>query len=283
MLKKYRRIIGLFMVFVMAFALFAPAAVQASQLQHASNTVKETYLTPSDGTLLSARGSELSTTMYAALTKRNVEINNDTLVEIKSTGKGASAVVSTNVEGTLVTKNVLLAIDEDGQAKTFTQKEIASLRNLDGGEATIDPFDNSFTVLFIVSFYGYHHGGDPLGIVQPQTAMFLYSDTNDHYDVVNINMTYRCMGIEGTFVNGVFTDITGPQEIYSYNIAVSKTGANENTYYSRNRPISSGKAVKVHYEPGGVQKVDYVVGVRETATSPLQEVEDFIDLQLYNN
>lgn len=201
-------------------------------------------------------GNQISDVMCEELGKRNIFVDDDTLVELVRTDSGdATAVVFTNTDGDMISKSILVAVAEDGQLRPFAASDLS------GGSATVDPFDDSFYIVFMVSFYAYQYSTDWQGIVQPQTAMFIYHDPDRLYTVKRLVMNYDCYGVGGYFDGTTFTPITGPLDNYHHRITVNRVNPDRSTYYSTTNPISSNMAIQLFFEPGGLQQVAYTITV----------------------
>jgi len=114
-----------------------------------------------------------SINLRKVLADSNISVMRDTLLEIVQSSDGDGTVLyATDVDGELITKSMLMAVGEDGSLQSFTEEDITSAtRDLSGGSATVNPFSNSFQIVFTVSFYAYPYSSDAIGIAQPQTAM----------------------------------------------------------------------------------------------------------------
>ena len=255
-LSNIKKITSLIMAVVFVLLVFVPASVSA---QVESGTLTEDLIAKTENVLYSVRGEQASTKLYKELTSRNIEVKDDTLIEVVTmNSQEGTAILATNTEGSLITRFALMGVKKDGQLKSFSEAEVASIRDdLHGGNATIDPFDDTFTFVFMVSFYAYWYNFDSEGLVQPQTAMYIYQDPDSLYTVTSFSMDYCCVGVEGYFDGTTFTAISGPLEPYTYRIPISQTNPRKNTYYSNTNPISTNKAVLVAFEPGGLQYVHF--------------------------
>lgn len=272
MLKKYKRITGLFMAFTVAFLLFAPIVAQASEIQRAEAAVKEEFLSKSEDALFSACGAELSAGMRTVMTERNMTIKDDTRVELLSTGSdNATAIVVTNVEGNLVTKGIWMGMDDEGEMISLASSEAAARNVVGGVSGSQRPFGNSLEIVFYASYKAYSYGTDAHGIIQPQTLMFMYYDDDDLYGQVDVNSKYSCYGVEGYYSNGVFTPVSSnPLERYAYNISLIQTNANARTYYSKTKAMSSGRAILMYDGIGGGHDVEYTITVNVGEANQMQ-------------
>lgn len=270
MLKSIIKLTGLLLVFMMVIGMIAPAPVAAAIMENETVGVN-------DPVAYRELGCNISLSVQEYLKNYNICVKDDTMIEICDLGEGkGSALYATDVDGDLITKSVFMAVGEDGRLKPFSEQDIAlAARELSGGNATINPFDDSFQVVFMVSYYAYTYNTDTEGIVQPQTAMFQYKDPSNLYTISRLTMHYDCYGIEGNFNGTTFTDITEPLDGYRYRITKTQYNPSRNTYYSKNSPISSGKAIKLFYDPGGLQEVSYtIVGVRNSDGATINITDD---------
>lgn len=234
--KTYKRFASIMMVLVVMVVSMVPYAAGA-ELTVSENTVDQ-YLLASSNAIVSTKGANLYTELHDILIERNVTVRDNTLVELIALGsKDALALVATNVDGDLVTKNIFMGLDENGQ---LISANTATTRDLSGGFAIIDPFDDSFVLDFTISFKARGYGGYAIGAVQPQSAMFIYYDNSNLYSISKITTTYVCSGAKGYFdSNGSFVSLTGPLEHYTHEITVSKTNPNRNAYYSASNPMNT--------------------------------------------
>jgi hypothetical protein len=276
MLGKARHVISLLLIAVLVILFVAPPKANAVVSGKESYVGKEV--------IFSEFGGNTSNNLRKALADYNISVKQDTLLEIIQESDGDGTVLcATDVNGELVTKTMLMAVGEDGNLQSFTVDDIASVASTDlsGGDATVDPFSNSFQIVFVVSYYAYPYSSDPIGIVQPQTAMFIYMDDNNLYTLSKLTMNYDCHGDEGYFDGVNFTVISGPLDGYKYRITKSQTNPRRNTYYSNTDPIASNKAVLVDYFPDGGHEVVYtIVGVRNSDGASIN-VTGYVPLELY--
>lgn len=254
MCTKLKRVICCFVILSVLFVC-APLDASASvaneniELNKASDAVQAEVVS-------TLYGSQVSDDMCKKLGERNITIDNDTLVEfVRTDSHEATAIVFTNTDGELISRSILVGIEEDGELQPF------SVSDLSGGNATVDPFDDSFYIVFMVSFYAYQYSTDWKGIVQPQTAMFIYHDPDRLYTVERLIMNYDCYGVGGYFDGTTFTPFTGPLEVYHHRITVDRTNPSRSTYYSNTNPISSNMAIQLFYQPGGLQEIAFSITV----------------------
>lgn len=271
MVNKMRKITSIFMVAVLAVLFFAPVKASAVVPGEDSYVGREKVI-------FSEIGKNTSTNLRNVLEDYNISVKRDTLLEIVQSSDGDGTVLyATDVDGELITKSVLMAVGEDGNLQSFTEEDIAAAAgDLLGGSATVNPFSNSFQIVFTVSFYAYPHSSDTLGIVRPKTAMFIYMDANNLYTLSKLTMHYDCWGDSGYFDGDDFVVTSGPLDGYRYRITKSQTNPNRNTYYSRTNELEFPYAVLVDYYPDGGHVVTYtIVGVRNsngTAVNITREV-----------
>ena len=263
MSKNYKRFISLLMAITMAFVFCAPIGVNASEIRQTENKIKDKFLSASEDSVLSAYGDQLPALLVTTLSEKDVLITDDTLVEVfPADSDNGSTIMVTNVDGNLVTKTSLSALDENGEFKSLSVSELVRSTELGGAAGSSTPFNNSFNLVFSTSFYAYPYGGDDYGIIQPQTIMFIYYDDSDLYNKVNLSLTYTCTGDEGYFSNGVFVDAeTNPLIRYNYRISLSKSDARARTYYSKTKAMSSTKGILMNDSIGGAHNVSYTLTV----------------------
>lgn len=284
MLRKLKKSISILLTVVLVVSLLGPTVVSAAEVQRAETAVLEALL-PSKGALFSTNGKQLSAGLNQAFIARNIRITDNTLIEFVEAGdQNATAIVITNAEGCQITKCVIMAIDKNGEYRSLSDTEIAALTSNQrgGGSALVAPFGDSLEIDFMVSFNAYEYAGYWYGLVQPQTAMFIYYDDNDLYDVSSISMTYGCSGIEGYYTNGNFQGITGPLDFFRYDIDVYKANPNPNTYYSASDPFPSNKAIMMTSGPNGAGAhfVEYTIVAYRRSNNKRVTIENSIFLDL---
>ena len=276
MLNKMRKATSLLLIVVLVVLVLAPTRVSAV-------IPGEDSYAGSERVVFSELGKNTSTNLRKVLADYNISVKRDTLLEIVQSSDGDGTVLyATDVDGELITKSVLMAVGEDGNLQSFTAADITAVAtDLSGGNATVNPFSNSFQVVFAVSYYAYPYSSDPKGIVQPQTAMFIYMDDNNLYTLSKLTMHYDCWGDEGYFDGVNFTRISSATDGYKYRITKSQTNPNRNTYYSKTDPIDSNKAVLVDYYPDEGHVVTYtIVGVRNSTGANVNITRE-VPLDLY--
>lgn len=277
MFNKIRKTTSLLLVAVLAVLCFAPTKVSAVAPGEDSYAGREKVI-------FTEFGKNTSNNLRKALADYNIPVKRDTLLEIvQSSDDGGTVLYATDVDGELITKSVLMAIGEDGNLQSFTEDDIAAVASTDlsGGNATVNPFNNSFQVVFAVSYYAYPYGADLVGIVRPKTAMFIYMDANNLYTLSKLTMQYDCWGNSGYFNGDNFVVTSGPLDGYRYTIINSQTNPNRNTYYSRTNEMELPNAVLVDYYPDGGHVVTYTIkGVRNN-TGANVDITREVPLDLY--
>lgn len=256
MFRKLRRTTSLGLAVVILLMSFTPMRAMAA-VPYENNSYK------TSDTVYRAVARDVSAQLKGRLTEYNIPVNNDTLIEIVNKGSsGGSVLYATSIDGALIHQSVLTAYDENGERVSFTEANLTD--DLEGGSLTINPFRDSFKVVFTITFYIYNDGLILNAYVQPQMAMFIYYDDADIYSISQFTMNYNCIGIEGYYDGVNFTAISGPLDGYRYTITVSRNNPNRRTYYSQTDPISSNKAVYIYSGPGGVNEVEFeIFGTRK--------------------
>ena len=262
------------LVLVLALSLvFLPLRADASTISAEKNT-------ETSQTLFRAQGNEISSAVRAELKKRDITVTDDTVVEIVSLGDGkGTAIKVLNSDGNTATAAVLTAIDDEGQPKIFTAADIEQTRYSGGGNATENPFNNTFSVKFMVSFNYYSHGGYTRCLIRPLTAMYIYFDPDQIYTVRALNMDYVCSGIEYTKSGNTYAS-TGTGQM-SHIISISQSTPSRNTYYSNNNnPYPSNKAIYQLGDPGGHQNIVYAYSVIRNSDGKVFTYHNDTDLRL---
>ncbi len=259
------------LVLVLALSLvFLPLRADASTVSQEKNTA-------ASQTLFRAQGNQISSAVCAELEKRNIEVNEDTVIKLVSLGSGKGiAIQAFNKVGNTVTMATLTAIDEEGAPKLFTAADMAQTRSAGGGNNTVNPFNNTFSITFLVSFNYFSTNGLVPDLIQPQTAMFLYSDDNQLYTVNSMRMEYSCTGVPYTKSGSTFTPPSSGYNQKTHTITVSRTNPNRNTYYSNNNnPYPSNKALFLGGSPGGDQWIDYILVVVRKSDNKQITIDDY--------
>ena len=272
-----RKITSLLLVAVLAVLCFAPVKVSAVAPDEDSYAGRETVI-------FTEFGKNTSNNLRKALADYNIPVKGDTLLEIVQSNDGGGTVLyATDVDGELITKSVLMAVGEDGDLLSFSEDDIAAVASTDlsGGNATINPFNNSFQVVFAVSYYAYPYGADPVGIVRPKTAMFIYMDANNLYTLSKLTMQYDCWGDSGYFDGDNFVVTSGPLDGFRYTIINSKTNPNRNTYYTETDEMDFPNAVLVDYYIDGGHVVTYTIKGVRNSTGATVEITREVPLDLY--
>jgi len=229
-----------------------------------------------------AAGSSISVKMRESLSDYSISVKENTELKIvKARNEEGTILYATTREGTLVTQSTLMAIGDDGKLKSFAAEDVATASsNLDGEYAVINPFDDSLQITFTVAFYAYNYGTDHRGILQPQTAMFIYRDPNKLYTINRLIMNYDCYGhledFDGTSINP--DDIEWDEDVFKYTVTKSQNSPARNTYYSNTkdfRDYHPGKAMVMFYEVDSLQVVVYrLVGVRNSTGAAIDITRD---------
>lgn len=267
MLQKIKRSVSFVMVFALLLVSGSVAASASSIVACNSEIVAE-----SQNAIYSIQADRASKQLTEELSVCNVPVNDESLIQIVPVGEsGGNAVVTTTTENAVVTKSVLMAVNEDGEIVAV------SAASLSGDSAPVYPFGNSFRIVFMISYYAYSYGSDAEGLVQPQTGMFIYYDNDDLYTVKNLTMEYFCNGIDGTYIDGVFTPISQGYSPISYVIRKAVTNPSRNTYYSRTSPYNANKAIQLHYDPGGMQGVEFDLSVVRKSDGKSISISNSID------
>lgn len=274
MYRRLRKVTSLGLTVVMLLMAFAPMRAMAvvSGENNSYNTSNTVYR---------AVACDASARLKGRLAEYNIPVNNDTLIEIvNKESSGGSVLYATSVDGALIHQSVLTAYDENGERVSFTEANV--IDDLEGGSLTINPFRDSFKVVFTITFYIYNDGLIFNAYVQPQLAMFIYYDDADIYSISQFTMNYNCIGIEGYFDGVNFTAISGPLDGYRYTITVSRNNPSRRTYYSQTDPISSNKAVYIYSAPGGANEVEFEIFGTRKATGASVHIYSKEEVELPN-
>ena len=265
MLKNLRKITSLLLVLTLVVLVYGPAAVSAEAIGASSDKKAQSVV-------YQAVGSSISADMRKSLSSYDIPVKADTKLEIvKAKDEEGTILYATTREGALITQSALMAIGDDGQLKAFSAEDVAAASsNLDGEYSVVNPFNDSLQITFTVSFYAYNYGGDHRGILQPQTAMFMYKDPNNLYTIRRLIMNYDCYGFkedfDGTSIDP--DDIELNEAPFHYRITKSQNNPARNTYYSKTKDFRDyypGQALVMFYGNDCMQEVVYrLTGVKNS-------------------
>lgn len=264
MLKKLRMMTSLLLVLTLIVLAFGPTSANAATIG-TSGDKKEAQV------IYRAAGSSISENMRESLLGYSIPVKENTELKIvKAKNEEGTILYATTREGALVTQSTLMAIGDDGKLKSFTAEDVvAASSNLDGENSVVNPFNDSLQITFAVSFYAYYYGSDHRGILQPQTAMFIYQDPNNLYTINRLIMNYDCYGhLEDFDGTNIDPDDIEWDDVFKYTITKSQNNPARNTYYSNTKDFRQqhpGKAMVMLYEADSMQEVVYrLVGVRNS-------------------
>lgn len=249
MSSKIKKATSIILILVMALTVmpFSAAAVEEKQEQ----SFAESLVVESENALYSVRAENASSTLKRELQSYNIEINDDSLIELVPLGSGeGTALRTTTVEGNLITHSSLMSVTDDGDVMTLAATDLSA------DSIRVYPFGDNFEILFIYSYYAYPVGLDLKGLIQPQTAMFQYFDDEQKYDVTQLTMDYCCSGVDGTW-NGSEFNANPNGTLMVYRIRNSVANPRRNYTYSETSPYPSNRAIQIYLYDGGGQGVDF--------------------------
>lgn len=241
MLKKCRRITGLFVAVVMAFLPFAPIAVQANDYKFQDDM--KNILKPSPNAVYSVRGTNISDSIKQKFSNYSVTINDNTLFEVVPLGdcETGDAVVITNVNNNVITQSRFMAVDENLQYKSFTNN-VNTTRDINDGDSYTETLNNSLVIQILVAFNSYDNGYLQDYFIQPKNVMMIYYDDDNMYNVTLAEIYYECNGYKykndanDEDHDGIIYEDMGTYVEHS--IPLIKNNPNPRTYYSASRPYT---------------------------------------------
>ena len=262
------------LVLVLALSLvFLPLRADASTVSQEKNTA-------ASQTLFRAQGNQISSDVCAELEKRNIEVKENTVIKLVSLGSGkGTAIQAFNRVGNTVTMAALTAIDEEGNPKLFTAADMAQTRGSGGDSISESPFNNSFSMTFMISFNYYSTVNYNYACIQPLTAMYIYYDSNQLYTVKNLKMDYDCTGLryKKSASNSYYEpETTGTTSTYTHRITVNKANPNRSTYYANNNdPYTTNRALCQCGDIYGVQDMTYYLSYVRNSDNKTGSIKDY--------
>lgn len=249
MLKKLRRITSLLLVTALAILAFSSATVNA--VIPGNDAYPVNMPAPYPNALRSITGSQASSSLRHCLAKYNINVNNNTLLEVIPSGieHNTSALLITNVEGSTVTTSYMFALDDNGNVLSVSEPSQGdySLCDVVGGEE--DPFFNEsflcvWAVRYNAMFISSHF------CTQPEYAQLIYYNTGGH-TVQTVDMQYITNGEEYTYPAGVYLG----QNINTHTIHISTNSPRANKYYVSNNAYQTDQAICT--DPPGSHEVEF--------------------------
>lgn len=200
---------------------------------NAANDTKDAVLTTRQGAVIS---EELRDKIIAM----NVEVNKNTEIDFVSLTEDehASAVVITNKVGNLMIKDTIVVLDEDGKFQDLEErnrKVESGMRKAGGsGDYITDKITIRGTAVFNRYNYIYY---------QPIGAYFIY-EKHKTCSVSSISATYECCGYEYTYPGFNSIGTGGIQDLFQYDIKISKSNPNPNTIYDKTSPYTTSRVIQ---------------------------------------
>lgn len=201
--------------------------------------------------------------LTSALTAYNVTVKEDTLLEVLPAGDGDGGTVLsiTNASGNEGEKVLLMAVNENGkiQSPSLTKVESAAgTRSNTGDAGSVNPFNDSMVITFLINYNGYSSGTVANTFVQPQTAMFIYYKNSSSMTLNRIYMDYGAFGTEYTYPG--LQPVSSAADYVSHHVTVDiDHDLSPRTYYSVNNPYRSDRVIRVISSAIGGQYVDWVI------------------------
>lgn len=173
------------------------------------------------------QASEVTSSMMQHLDSVGLSIREHSLIEVASveSENGGKALIVTNTNGNLITKDVVVVVDEDGNIGDITAANEEKLMPRAGGTGEFN-YKNKITIRATAVFEQYTHGTASL-LFRPIGAYYTYSK-NSSCTVSYINATYYCVGIEYTWPG--FSPIS--YNDFEHSVEVTQDNPSPNTIYS---------------------------------------------------
>lgn len=242
MLKKIRKLISLLMAGVLIMLLCMPSVVgiaEAAQIEElAAGLVME-----SENALCSVRGTQAPDELSNSLKNYDITIKDDTLIEVfpATTDGGNQVLAVTNTNGAEIEKTLVMSY---GEVTEIYEEDYT------GGSWEVEPFNDSFVLLMMVSYNMFETDLLYSFYYQPVNVMFIYYEPNQAYIVENITVDYMCWGFEFEIDRNPVTDaiegytaLTSGMETYEHHIIIDRDSPNRRTYYSGNNPYNTERAI----------------------------------------
>jgi len=216
-------------------------------------------------------GKECTAAFYSNVTSMGISVTDNTVFEVvtSNTRSGANALIVTNTNNNEVTKDILMALDEQGARKTISVVAEADEGDDENNDVPVvekrfrygmDIFDDASFVFQVTALFDSTHN---LLFVRPRYLQIICRyDPNDDFTVTDVRVEYAT---EGYPCNND-TSLADGDNLYLHSMVISKSTVNANSYYSNSRGYStagllkltafSSHLVDVRYEVNGDQYFD---------------------------
>ena len=204
-------------------------------------------------------GKECSADFCSDLTNMGILVNDDTTFELVSSKArtGATALVVTNVTDDNVSKDLFMALDEQGGIKPISVTTTSCNTRLSDGEQRfrygMDIFDDASFVFQVTALFDAYRNGSYL---RPKTAQFICRyDPNDDFTVTDVSMDYSTEGFE---CDTNYNRLNG--EVYiTHSIIINKSSVEANRYYSKTRAYNSERLLCINGQGSHLIDVSFEV------------------------
>lgn len=257
MKKLIRSIVCAMMAIALSASSFLVLPAQASEQARISGlTLTQTPLR--------FTGKECTAEFYADLVNMDISINDDTVFEVVSSKarSGASALIVTNTINSEVTKDIFMALDEQGARKPISVVAEADEGDDDDDDVPVvekrfrygmDIFNDASFVFQVTALFDSTHD---LIFVRPRHLQFICRyDPNDDFTVTDVRVDYSTEGYpcdnETTLLDG--------DNLYLHSMVISKSTVNANSYYSNARGYSTAGLLKLTAFSSHLVDVSYEV------------------------
>lgn len=222
-----KRTLSFVLSIVMGLSVFA---VNASAAQETGNSAERETFT--------VKGRAASSAMVEMLEEEGITVTEDTVIELVPLSSAESGVstqsadegnvlVITNQEGTVVRKDVLLPVTDNGIGFTSMDEVMARASN---------SYDYKLDKAMVRGTAFYEQYVNVIYYYRPLKVEFFVRKYQP-CDVSSVGVTYTCCGGEHTYPNLEFVKIT------THNITIRQNDPVVMKVYSRERPLSSGRVI----------------------------------------
>lgn len=208
----------------MALLVASPVHAEGNNGQLSS---QDLVISP-DAVLYSINGKQATEELCQNLESYDIYVSDNTLIEVRPllTNSAANVLIVTNEENGLMTKDVLIDIDENGQVQPIVITDNADV-SLCGGSTIERPTGKTYSIKATAVYNQRTDSSLLSSYYQPIGAYFFYYNTGSS-SVTYIKIEYSCDGFEYTYPG--FTAINNSAE-YEHMITVTKSSPATNTMY----------------------------------------------------
>lgn len=258
MKRKWKKLLSLSLALAMLNFVLAPASANANDI-----IVSEDLAICSESALYSVNGNSASVALCQVLEEYNVNICDTTLIEVRPLVEecDANALVVTNEQNGVLTKDVVLNFDENGDVQPIVDINQGDV-SVCAGSTITQPTGESYSIK-ATAVYNQRTNSFATSYYQPIGAYFFYYNTGSA-NVSYIKIEYSCEGFEYTYPG--FVAINNNDE-YIHLIEVSKTSPAKSTMY---QTVKEYRSDRVIYTATGSPFVGQYMGFTYTVNGNTQ-------------